>query len=158
MILKQVLLLLILTTLFGSCIQTGVFEKTSTFDKHEWRTSEKQVVRFTITDTTAYYRVYVVVRHTNAYRYHNLWIRVQSQGPGDTVQQIQQFDLPLATNNKWNGIGMDDIYDQRILLSQRPLSVRRPGIYSFTIQHIMREDPLQEILNVGIRLEKTALP
>lgn len=71
---------------------------------------------------------------------------------------IQQFDLPLATNNQWNGTGMDDIFEQRILLSQRSLRVKKAGIYEFTIQHIMREDPLQEILNVGIRLEKTNLP
>ncbi|MFZ9300108.1 MAG: gliding motility lipoprotein GldH [Chitinophagaceae bacterium] len=156
--LKQVAILLMLTAILGSCVQTGVFEKTITLQKHEWPTSQKPVIRFNITDTNVNYRVFFVIRHTNAYRYNNLWIKVLSKGPGDSLQQKQQFDLPLATNNKWNGTGMDDIFDQRILLSQRPLTVIKPGIYEFTIQHIMREDPLQEILNVGIRLEKTTLP
>ena len=53
---------------------------------------------------------------------------------------------------------MDDIIEQRILLSQRALRVRKPGTYTFTIEHLMREDPLEEVLNAGIRLEKTTMP
>lgn len=142
----------------GSCVQTGVFEKTATFPKHEWRSRQKQVIRFNISDTNSNYRLFFVIRHTNAYRYNNLWIKVGSKGPADSILHVQQFDLPLATNNKWNGTGIDDIYEQRILLSQRSLHVQNPGTYEFTIEHIMREDPLQEILNAGIRLEKTKLP
>lgn len=135
-----------------------MFEKTATFNKHEWPASEKTVIRFNITDTSSAYRLFFVIRHTNAYRYNNLWVKIASKAPGEASPTIQQFDLPLATNNKWNGTGMDDIYEQRILLSQRSLKVKKAGIYEFTIQHIMREDPLQEVLNAGIRLEKTNLP
>ena len=116
------------------------------------------MIRFNISDTNSNYRLFFVIRHTNAYRYNNLWIKVGSKGPADSILHVQQFDLPLATNNKWNGTGIDDIYEQRILLSQRSLHVQKPGTYEFTIEHIMREDPLQEILNAGIRLEKTKLP
>lgn len=155
---KPLAYILILSLTLGSCVQTGVFEKTATFPKHEWRAGEKQVIRFNISDTNSNYRLFFVIRHTNAYRYNNLWIKVGSKGPADSILHVQQFDLPLATNNKWNGTGIDDIYEQRILLSQRSLHVQKPGTYEFTIEHIMREDPLQEILNAGIRLEKTKLP
>lgn len=139
-------------------MQTGVFEKTVTFPKHEWSASEKPVIRFTISDTASNYRLFFVIRHTNAYRYNNLWIKLSSKGPSDSILHVQQFDLPLASNNKWNGTGIDDIYEQRILIAQQSLHVQKPGIYAFRIEHIMREEPLQEIMNVGIRLEKTAFP
>lgn len=53
---------------------------------------------------------------------------------------------------------MDDVFEQRIGLSRQALPVQRPGIYEFTVEHLMREDPLREVLNAGIRLEKTMLP
>lgn len=155
---KPLAIILILTFTLGSCVQTGMFEKTASFRKHEWRSSEKPVIRFNISDTLSNYRLYFVIRHTNAYRYNNIWVKIRSKAPGDSSQTIQQFDLPLAANNKWTGTGMDDIFEQRILLSQRSLRVKKAGIYEFTIEHIMREDPLAEILNAGLRLEKTTLP
>jgi hypothetical protein len=51
---------------------------------------------------------------------------------------------------------MDDIYDQRIPLYSKPVKLNY-GIHTFTIKHTMREDPLQNILSTGIRIEKAAL-
>jgi hypothetical protein len=50
---------------------------------------------------------------------------------------------------------MDDIFEHRILLTKKPIRFLRAGQYEFTLEHIMRENPLQDIINVGIRLEKT---
>jgi hypothetical protein len=30
----------------------------------------------------------------------------------------------------------------------------KKGMYTFTLQHVMREDPLQYVMNAGIRVEK----
>ena len=75
------------------------------------------------------------------------------KGPGrDTVQKIQQ-NLVLATNDKgWLGTGMDDIYEHRIPLG--PDQSLKAGNYTFTIEQIMREDPLENVLNAGLRIEK----
>jgi gliding motility-associated lipoprotein GldH len=65
-----------------------------------------------------------------------------------------QYDLPLASNEKgWLGSAMDDIYEQRVLI-QPQTKFKKPGDYHFTLQEIMREDPLKHVLNVGIRVEK----
>ena len=63
------------------------------------------------------------------------------------------FELQLATNEKgWLASGMDDIYEHRIkLIPARKLIA---GNYKFILENIMREDPLQQVLNVGIRVEK----
>jgi hypothetical protein len=49
---------------------------------------------------------------------------------------------------------MDDIFEHRILLYRRPVKFRMQGNYSVTLEQVMRENPLEEIMNVGIRLEK----
>ena len=71
--------------------------------------------------------------------------------------QTASFNLNLADDQKgWLGTGMDDIYDQRIPLTAKPMKLKL-GINEFTIRHTMREDPLQNILSTGIRIEKAAL-
>ena len=52
---------------------------------------------------------------------------------------------------------MDDIYVHRIPLAPQPgdtFYFNQKGEYTFTIEHIMREDPLENVMNIGLRLEK----
>ena len=75
------------------------------------------------------------------------------QFPGDSLRK-QQLDLRLATDDKgWLGSGMDDIYEHRILITEKP-SALKAGKYRFLLENIMREDPLEHVMNVGIRVEK----
>ena len=48
---------------------------------------------------------------------------------------------------------MDDIIEQRLLINKQPIRLRA-GTYKSSLSQIMREDPLENILNAGIRLEK----
>lgn len=74
--------------------------------------------------------------------------------PGSQQWKIGQYDLLLATNDKgWLGTGMDDIFENRILVQQQTKFLK-PGKYEYSVQQIMREDPLPEIMNVGLRIEK----
>ena len=70
---------------------------------------------------------------------------------------MQKFQIEklLATNESgWLASGMDDIYDHRLPLTAAPIQLRKPGRYIFIIEQIMREDPLENIMDVGLRLEK----
>mgnify|MGYP003461691057 FL=1 len=51
---------------------------------------------------------------------------------------------------------MDDIYEHHIPLTPAgtPFYFRKPGEYIFTIEQAMREDPLEHVMNVGLRIEK----
>jgi gliding motility-associated lipoprotein GldH len=49
---------------------------------------------------------------------------------------------------------MDDIYDVRLLIQSRT-RFSRAGTYHFRIEQLMREDPLKNVLSVGLRVEKT---
>jgi gliding motility-associated lipoprotein GldH len=136
-----------------SCTTIDLYEKAVTIPKHQWNNSYKPSFDFTIKDTSAPYRLFLILRHTEKYNFNNIFVNVYVKGPGqDTVQKIQQ-DLVLATNDKgWLASGLDDIYEHRIQLgSDQSL---RAGNYTFTIEQIMREDPLENVLNVGLRLEK----
>jgi hypothetical protein len=67
------------------------------------------------------------------------------------------LELPLANNEKgWLGSAMDDLYEHRVALTLDPqkFNFKKAGTYSFILEQVMREDPLLNVLNAGIRLEK----
>ncbi len=149
------LITFILCIALAACGPINVFEKNVPIPNHEWESSFRPVITFDITDTASLYNVYVVIRHMNAYGYNNIWIRGSVQEPGDTATKSQQYDLKLASDEQgWLGKGMDDIFEHRILIQERT-RFRRSGEYRFTFEQIMREDPLQNVMNIGLRIEKT---
>lgn len=130
-----------------------VYEKKASFGNLEWKNAEKPSFLFTIEDTISKYQIFVIVRHTDAYHYNNLWMNISTQAPGDSVR-TQPVNLKLADNTKgWTGTAMDDIIDHRILITRFPIKLKK-GNYTFTLEQTMREEPLQYLLNAGIRVEK----
>ena len=119
-----------------------------------WYNTNKPSFTFIITDTAATYNVYIVLRHTDAYNYNNLWLTLGSQAPGDSIHS-QNINIELGNDAKgWEGTGMDDIFEIRKNITPGPIPFKKAGNYNFTIAQIMRENPLKHILNVGIRVEK----
>ncbi len=140
----------------SACTSIDLYEKNVAIPKHKWNNSYKPVFTFAIKDTNTAYQLFLILRHNEKYNYNNLWINLYSQPPGDTAHKTN-FELPLATNEKgWLGSSMDDIYEHRIKLTD-PIRMKA-GEYSFKIEHIMREDPLLNVLNIGLRVEKYPAP
>jgi gliding motility-associated lipoprotein GldH len=149
------LIIPVVAIFLASCNTIDVFEKDIAIPNHEWSNAFKPEISFEITDTASLYNIYVVVRHSDAYRYNNIWMNLYTQIPNDTLRK-QRLDLRLATDDKgWLGSGMDDIFEHRILITNTPQQLNRKGLYTFRLENIMREEPLQHIMNVGIRVEKT---
>lgn len=151
-LIRSIFLLVPCALCLSTCTTVDLYEKTVPLPNHEWKSDYKPEFNFTIKDTTALYEAFFVIRHTEKYNYNNIWINLYSQPPGDTLHKAP-FELQLATNEKgWLATGMDDIYEHRIKLTQaREL---KAGTYKLMVENIMREDPLKEVLNVGIRIEK----
>jgi len=131
-------------------------EKNLTFDHHAWPSSVKPDIAFEITDTVSTYNIYIVLRHTDAYHFNNIYIRATVKEPGDPKGRTGDYDLQLATNDKgWIGTAMDDIYDARLLI-QPKTKFRKSGTYHIVLEQLMREDPLQNVLSAGLRVGRTA--
>ena len=136
----------------GSCQTIDIYEKTTAFKSHSWKSAERPSFTFEITDTTSLYNIFLVLRHEDAYNYNNIWINLTVKGPTDLVTIRREF---ILGNNKqgWLGSGMDDIFEHRTTFNDRPAPFHK-GKYTFTLQQDMREDPLEHVINAGIRIEK----
>ena len=134
--------------------KAGVFEKNQLFRDHEWPSSVKPDLAFEMTDTLSMYNIYIVLRHSDAYHFNNMYVRATVNEPGETQGKTGDYDLQLATNNNgWIGTAMDDIYDARLLI-QPKTRFKKAGVYHIRLEQLMREDPLQNVLSAGLRVER----
>ncbi|HMO61992.1 MAG TPA: gliding motility lipoprotein GldH [Ferruginibacter sp.] len=151
---KSLIVICICSCLFTGCTPINVYEKNTTIPQYNWSNSLKPSFDFNITDTTSQYSIYVVLRHTDAYRYNNIWLNVQAQFPGDTLRS-QRLELVLGNDaSGWEGTGMNDIWEVRKPITKGPAKFPRPGTYRFTLEQVMRDNPLPHIMSVGIRVER----
>lgn len=136
----------------SACGKINIYEKTVAFPDHSWKSTEKPSFTFEITDTTALYNIFLVLRHEDAYNYNNIWVTLTLNGPEEKVAIRREF---ILGNNRqgWLGSGLDDIFEHRIPFNKTPTPLKK-GVYTFTLQQDMREDPLRHILNAGVRVEK----
>ena len=140
----------------AACQTIPLSEQNTIHPDHQWNTAKPEKFLFNITDTNQLYKIVFVIRHHNAYHYKNIWIELSHSSTADQ-SKTETFNLNLANDQKgWLGTGMDDIFDQRIPLYSKPVKLKY-GMHTFTIKHTMREDPLQNILSTGIRIEKASL-
>ena len=137
-----------------SCMKLDVYEKDVQLPKQEWTYSNTPTFKFSVTDTLSLYNIFIVLRHTDSYKYNNIWVKFGIQPPGDAIH-YQNIDITLGSDAKgWEGRGMDDIFEYRKNITPGPIAFKRPGEYTFTLSHIMREDPLKHVITVGVRVEK----
>jgi gliding motility-associated lipoprotein GldH len=149
------LLVLFACTLVNSCKKLDVFEKNVSIPKYEWNYSFVPGFDFEITDTTAQYNIRVVLRHTDAYRYSNIWLNITGTLQKDTLFKTPHIEIPLGSDDKgWEGTGMNDIWEVRQPITKGTVQFKKTGLYHFTIAQVMREDPLLNVMSVGLRVEK----
>lgn len=140
---------------FIGCKQIDVFEKNTAIPNKEWKSNFAAKGDFEIKDTLAYYELYVVLRHTDAYKYNNIWLNVGLQSPGDSLF-FQKVNLSLGNDaDGWFGSGMNDIWEVRKKLTDKPMRFKKAGTYYFSILQVMRDEPLPEVMSAGLRVIKT---
>lgn len=133
------------------------YQKHYSIPNNKWDYEYKPEFRFEVTDTTVYYSMYFIIRHTDAYQFSNLWLRIKAKQPGDTVGTITRIEVPLATPaGQWLGRGMGSIWEHRMPITdvRDPGFLNKPGTYEFELEQDMRVNPLPEVLHVGLRIEK----
>jgi gliding motility-associated lipoprotein GldH len=150
---NQPFFIAVISILLSSCATIDLYEKNIPVPGHRWQSSFIPAFEFVIKDSMALYQPGLVLRHTEKYNYNNIWINFYYQLPGDSMRK-ELKELQLATNKQgWLATGVNDIYEHRLPLTSKPLKLK-PGKYTFKLENIMREDPLQHVLNVGIRIDK----
>lgn len=148
-----VVLILLVGSCWVSCKQVDLYERLKNIPGGSWNLDKKVSFEIEIKDSTREYYLYTTIRHTALYPYRNIWVRLGLRMPGADSATTQDFNIPLANNEKWLGVGINDVYDRRVRLLSGPVRFPKTGMVEFTLQQIMRDNPLPGILQAGIRVE-----
>jgi len=147
----------LILVLLVNCRSIDLYERTVDVPKHAWKSDFTPQFDFEIKDTLALYEASLVLRHTDGYRFNNIWLEVQVETP-DSLYSFRT-EKKLGDNEKgWLGTGLNDVFEHRISLNPElasaGISFRKSGTYTFRLTQLMREDPLPNILQAGIRIER----
>lgn len=151
------LFVFILLACFTSCIKSPYYQKEYSVPQNAWRYQFKPSFKFEITDTTSSYDLFFNIRHTEAYPFSNIWVWIYTKQPGDSTFQKSRIEIPLAEpSGKWMGRGAGEIWEQHMPLTagDKAMVFKKTGTYEIRMEQNMRVDPLPEVLQIGLRVEK----
>lgn len=146
-------LIILASFLFSSCDSNRVFETYSKIPDKVWNKDNIVKIDAMIEDTISLHNVYINIRNSGNYKYSNLFIFLEAKGSANSFKDT--IDCILADETgRWLGDGIGDLWDSQYLIRK---NVRFPnsGKYTFYLQQGMRNDNLEEISDIGIRIEKS---
>lgn len=138
---------------FASCTEHGVFQRYHHFEDGNWKKGETINFEVEITDTTSKYGINYLVRHTVEYAYQNLWIEGNIIYPDSQVIPFKQSLTLGNAQGYWYGNGISDIMNVEVPVQENAI-FPQAGKYRFEIKHIMRVDPIENIMDLGLKLKK----
>lgn len=143
-----------------SCDDTRLYEDNREFGDRTWKVTEEPRFEFTIADTTLQYNLYYNVRNSLTYPYARIFItcHLYDSTGKELSKKLMNNDLfDQKTGRPLGESGLGDLYDHQFpVLKLHHFST--PGKYSVKLDQFMRQDTLQGVIAVGIRLEKVANP
>lgn len=144
----------VLCFLLCQCTTIDVYEKNQAIPHYEWKRDFSCTGSFDIVDTSSNYNLFLVLRHTDAFKYENIWLTIQLYNSKDTLSFLQQNFILGNDAGGWKGTGMNDIWEVRELVNDFPVHFPKKGTYSFIIKNNMRDNPLKDVMSAGLRIEK----
>ncbi|QQL51597.1 gliding motility lipoprotein GldH [Mucilaginibacter ginkgonis] len=148
------IILLSMTGFLSGCTDPNVvIDQTKEISNRNWSYVNKIKYDVNITDADARYNLYLNLRVTGDYKYANLFTLVSQRGP-DGKKSVVRYEFKLANpDGEWLGKGTGNIYNyQKLFLPQYKFPAK--GIYHIEIEQNMRDNPLREVSDVGLRVEK----
>ncbi len=150
--------LLIIIGIIGLLFSMASCDNNSIYDHNElvakpWSADQKAVFNFEIDDTLSAFNYYINIRNTTDYNYSNLYLFIRTDFP-DGRYSVDTAEIFLADiNGNWLGDGFGEIKDNQRLFRKHGRFPMK-GMYKITFEQAMREENLEGIEAVGIRIEK----
>ena len=154
--------LLCLFVLASCTDEKRYFEENSDLKNIEWFKDDVKSFSFTIDDTISSYHLFYNVRNTLNYPYYNLYLQYQLADTNGVVRNEQNelylFDPSTGKPSGDGGIfgsgSFGDVFDHQYPFLTN-FKFPHAGTYELELQQYMRnEDPLHEIMSIGLRIEK----
>jgi len=145
---------LLVMLLLGSCTDpNAVMDKNTEIDNHNWSYDNLVKYDVKIDNEKTPYNLYLNLRVTGDYKYSNIFVLIHQTGP-DNKPSVSRYEFKLANaDGEWLGDGSGNLYSYQVLF-RSAYNFPAKGVYHFAIEQNMRDNPLHEVSDVGLRVEK----
>lgn len=131
----------------------AIFDQNVPIKNHNWTYVNKFKAEVKIEDEQAAYNIFLNLRHTADYKYSNIFVLIRQSGPGQAMV-TRRHEFKLANpDGEWLGKGSGNLFNYQLPIKTN-YKFPSKGIYHFVIEQNMRDNPLKEINDVGMRVEK----
>lgn len=153
MINKHIHNLLLTFIIFTSCDQANLYDENKPIDNRTWNYSNPVKFQVDINDSKAKYDIYVRIRHTPEYKYSNLFFLLHQTG-NKLKDTAYRHEVKLAElDGRWLGNSAGSLFNTEFKAEENFI-FPDTGIYSFTVEQNMRDNPLKNISDVGLKIIK----
>ena len=136
----------------GCTDPNSILDQNTTIENHNWSYANRVKYPVKIDDATVPYNIYINLRVTDSYRYSNIFFLLRRNGP--KLNAVTRFEVKLANpDGEWLGQGTGGLYSYQVPLTTN-FKFPATGTYQFEIEQNMRDNPLHEVSDVGLRVEK----
>lgn len=144
--------LIILFIFFFSCNMNQVYDEVVSLSSDGWTTRDTLRFNVPIMDTVAVYDVLIHVRNEKTYNYSNLWLFIETEAPNGRTM-LDTLEIILADDEgNWLGKGIGNV-NTLLYPYLTQVRFRYRGIYTFSVIQGMRDTNLEEMLDVGLRVD-----
>ena len=153
-LLKNSLFVLFSACLLTACNENTVYHSYQSLPDEGWGKSDTLSFQIPITDSIpTTLRLFAEVRNRIEYPYHALHLFISQNLQDSTVWRTDTIAFSLAdSTGRWTGHGWGSIYQSETFIkSVLPL---RSGNYTIKVINGMKDEKLQGLSDVGIRIEK----
>lgn len=150
---KLVLVVIVCQTFFLlACDKKRVFDNSFPIENAQWTLDDAKQFSFEIEDTAALYNVLINVRNNNEYEYRNLHLFIKMTSPSKKYfEDTVEFQL-ADHRGKWMGKGAGNIWQSQLMMLKN-VKLLEKGAYQVDILQGMRDDTLESITDIGLRIE-----
>ncbi len=142
-----------IVVMLPACKDNSINDTFVPINNQHWTYAQPIKTAFEVQDITKKYQVSINLRHTNEYKYANIWFRLIKIDP-DKKKTVERLQFILANNDgAWLGTSSGGLFTYQ-LPCEESFTFTKPGIYHYIIEQNMRDNPLVGITDVGLRIEK----
>ncbi len=155
LLVRSVFVAMLFVGLMSSCGDDAVYHEVSSINEKGWYKNDLASFDYNSTDTTGRYDIIIDIRNSADYNYKNFWIFVRSISP-DNIEYGDTLECVLADNyGKWIGKSTGSLYELPVLFLA-DVKFPKIGNYHFDIAQGMRNDTLEGIHEIGLRIKPSA--
>jgi len=135
------------------CDTANIVDYNVEMPAHIWGYDRKVKAVIDVADPAQAYNIYFRVRNTGNYRYSNIFVLLNISG-GGMKKQTRRFQYKLAeVDGQWTGSGSGNLFTT-VAPMLTGYKFPNKGKYLLEIEQNMRDNPLHEITDAGIKISK----